>query len=362
MTTTITAGPERDDAGAVLTIDLAALAANWKALNARSGNSAAVVKANAYGIGIEEAAPALAKAGCRTFFVAHLSEAKRVRAVLPDVDVYVLNGLTPGTLPIYAEHRLRPVLGSPEEIAEWKGSGLPAALHVDTGMNRLGLRPEAFRAIAAEGSLRDQPLALLMSHFVESELLTNPVTLRQVALFAELRPLMPSVPASLANSSGHFLEPKLPYELARAGVALYGGNPLAGRENPMAPVVRLDVRIVQIREVPQDETVGYSATWTAPRPTTLAIASIGYADGLFRAGGSVEAMINGARCRVVGRISMDLTAIDVTAMPVKPKRGDTATFIGEGITVDEVAGHAGTIGYEVLTSLGRRYHRVYLSA
>ncbi|MGY2047745.1 alanine racemase [Methylobacterium sp. JK268] len=356
--------------GARLTIDLAALAANWRRLagEAEGADCAAVIKADAYGCGIARAAPALARAGCRTFFVAHLSEGEAARAASPEAVIYVLNGMPPGSAPAYPAADLRPVLGAREEIAEWaefcraRGERLPAALHVDTGMNRLGLTPDQALDLAGDPVLDAFAPALLMSHLVGAEVPDDPVTARQIVEFARVRAAFPALPASLANSSGTFLGPAVRHQLARPGYALYGGNPVPGRPNPMRPVVRLDAPILQVREVAAGETAGYNARWTAPGPRRLATLSLGYADGYPRAGsGRAEAIVAGIRCPLVGTISMDLVILDVTAVPPEAAtRGAPATLIGDSLDVDEVGRRAGTIGYEILTNLGRRYARHYV--
>jgi alanine racemase len=363
-------GPDESEAGGILTIDLAAIVANWRALGRRAAPAAcaAVVKADGYGCGIEQVAGALAKAGCETFFVANLAEARRARAVAPEAAIYVLNGILPGTAPAYADANVRPVIGSSAEFEEWQafrsGSGWSggAAMHIDTGMNRLGLsRDEAARLGNHHG------IALVMSHFACSEE-DHPLNAIQIGRFRELRTLFPGIAGSLANSSGIFLGSEAHHDLVRPGVALYGANPTPGKPNPMKSVVTLQGRIVQFRSVEQGATVGYSATWTAKRPTRLAIVSVGYADGFLRAASAsdarpgAEAIVAGQRCLMAGRVSMDLIAIDVTDLPDgKAKRGDLVALVGPEIGVDDLAARAGTIGYEVLTSLGQRYRRVYRS-
>jgi alanine racemase len=367
------------EAGGLLTVDLGAIVANWRLLRDRSNGAeaAAVVKADAYGTGIEHTVPALREAGCRTFFVAQLSEAIRAREVCPDAGIYVLNGFLPGTAGTYAGLDLRPVLGSQSEIEEWAafcridGMKRPAALHVDTGMNRLGLSLEEGLALPHEARLQDFEPALLMCHFVGAEEPGNPVTAQQIATFAALRQALQNVRASLANSSGIFL-PGTHHDLVRPGYALYGGNPTPERTNPMHPVVRLEARIIQLRTISQGETVGYNGSWTARGPRRLATLSVGYADGYVRAASATdakaetgvpmgEAIVAGIRCPFAGRVSMDLIIADITAVPEgSVKRGDPVVLIGDDLTVDEVGRRAGTIGYEVLTSLGRRYARTYI--
>ena len=374
--------PGADQAGGLLTIDLDALAANWRTLRDRvqGAECAAVVKADGYGIGLEPAMRALTRAGCRTFFVAHLSEAARARAVSASATVYVLNGLLPGTADAYAGHALRPVLGSRDEIEEWaafcrgRGGRRSAAIHVDTGMNRLGLPTEEALALVGGPLLSVFEPALLMSHLISAEAPDDPVNALQIAAFKRVREAFGRVPASLANSSGIFLPQRPYYDLVRPGYALYGGNPTPGSPNPMRPVVQLEARIVQLRTVEAGETAGYNGTWTAPGQRRLATLSVGYADGFPRAGSATdvkaraetpagEAIVAGRRCPLAGRISMDLISVDVTGMPDSAvRRGDLVTLIGDDLTIDEVGERAGTIGYEILTSLGRRYARTYCVA
>jgi alanine racemase len=367
-------------ASGVLTIDLGAIVANWRWLKERvaPAECAGVVKADAYGCGLAEVGAALARAGCATFFVAVPSEGLTLRRACPEAAIYILNGLAAGQSDLYREARLRPVLGSPDEIAEWRAltagrAAEPAAIHVDTGMNRLGLSPGDFAAlVGAQGRAAfDFPVALVMSHFVTSDDAENPLNARQMALFARMRALCPDVPASLANSSGVFLGPAAHHDLARPGYALYGGNPTPGRDNPMRAVVSLTVPVAQLRWIEAGETVGYDAQWRAPARRRIATVSAGYADGYPRgasatdaksAGGlpAGEAIVAGRRCPFVGRVSMDLITIDVTDLPEDAVgRGDPATLIGEGLDIDEVGRRAGTIGYEVLTRLGRRFERRY---
>lgn len=367
-------GVAPDEAYGVLTIDLGAIVANWRELSGRAAPAecGAVVKADGYGCGLEPVTGALAAAGCETFFVAQLPEARRVRAVAPGATIYVLNGLLPGSSALYAEGHFRPVIGSLAELAEWEAfvaaSGWRggAALHVDTGMNRLGLRIADAMAIAPRIGKTHGLITLLMSHFASAETPDNPANARQMGAFRELRELFPAIPASLANSSGIFLGPDAHYDLVRPGLALYGGNPTPGHLNLMQPVVELHGRVIQVRSVEQGAAVGYNGVWTAKRPSRIATVGIGYADGILRAAGATdlktgaEAVLAGRKCPFAGRISMDLLALDVTDLPDgSPKRGDFATLLGPEISVDDFAFHAGTIAYEVLTSLGRRYRRVY---
>ncbi len=365
------------EAGSRLTIDLSALAHNWKLLAARAapGECAGVVKANAYGIGIEKAVPALLAAGCKTFFVAHLSEAKRVRTVAPEAEIFVLNGLLPGTAQIYAAHNLVPTLGSPEEIVEWRDfvarSGWKggAALHVDTGLNRLGLRVGEALQLKQDGKLDGFHISLLLSHFVSSEEPENPLNQRQIDAVSHLMNQIQAERASLCNSSGFFLKNPPFHNLSRPGFALYGGNPTPGKPNPMRHVVSLDSRVLQLRDVPPGETAGYNEKWTARRPTRIATICLGYADGITRQLSTTDARQGGyavvasCRCPFVARISMDLITIDVTDMPASAiKRGDYVQILGDQISVDDMAAWGNTNGYEILTSLGSRYSRRYVEA
>jgi alanine racemase len=369
-----------DDHAARLTIDLAALKANWRRLDQLSGaaETGAVVKADAYGLGIETAVPALAAAGCRSFFVAHLSEGIRARAVAPEAAIYILNGFAAGRMADYLTHRLRPVLGSASEIEAWRNrpaGAEPAALHVDTAMNRLGIRLEAALAMVAETSLVDLGIGLTMTHFASAEEPEAADTQAQIARFSALQAVIQAkgshnqaVGASLLNSSGHFI-PNVPaFQLTRPGYALYGGNPVPGQRNPMQPVIRLEAPIVQIHDVPQGEPVGYNGRWVAKRDSRIATVSCGYADGFPRnagnnpqhAGGT--AIVAGRECPFAGNVSMDLITIDVTDVPAGAFRpGDFVTLIGDSLDLDRVGASGKTIGYEILTNLGRRYRRIAIN-
>ncbi|MGD9837488.1 MAG: alanine racemase [Afipia sp.] len=358
----------------LLTIDLDAIVANWRKLSSQAvpADCAAVVKADAYGCGIAQVPRALAKAGCRTFFVATLDEARAVRDVTPTSAIYVLDGFFSGAGDLYAKYDCRPVIGDATELAEWdafrttSGWEGQAAIHVDTGMNRLGFRIAEAQALLPRIKNGNHGISLVMSHLASAELLNDPANGRQVAAFREIASQFSGVPASLANSSGIFLGPQFHFDVVRPGAALYGVNPTPEADTPMQPVVDLKVRVAQVRNVEKGEHVGYGGTWTARQPTKLAIVTAGYADGYFRAAGSIdnrrsaEAMIAGKRCPVAGRISMDLMAIDITALPPgATRRGALVSLLNSEITVDELAHHFGTIGYEVLTSLGKRYVRAY---
>lgn len=348
---------------AILGIDLGAIVANWRALSLRhpSGPVAGVIKADGYGLGARQVAAALYGVGCRHFFVAYLSEALAVRDVIPDAMLAVLSGLIPGTEDAYLMHNLTPVLGSLDEIGRWHGR--EAILHVDTGMSRLGLDDGEVAALTRDPALlHGMEIRYVMSHLVASEVPDDPWNQRQRARFAMARALLPAAPGSLANSSGIFLGPDFGSDLARAGAALYGINPTPWLPNPMRPVVQLSIRVLSVRDVPAGASVGYNATWIAARPSRIATAALGYADGFHRSlSGRGSAYFDDTPVPLVGRVSMDLTTFDVTNQPaVQP--GCWLQVLGPHLSPDDVAAAAGTNGYEVLTSLGRRFHRVYQTA
>ena len=373
---TTTGGAPPLEAGGILTVDLAAIHANYRTLAGRvvPGECAAVVKADAYGCGIDQVSAALMRAGCRTFFVANLDEARRVRAQAREAVIYVLNGFSSSSSQAFVDCYARPVISSSVELAEWdhfisasKWTG-GAALHVDTGMNRLGLTIEEAAAVASRIQLENHGVALLMSHLACADTPNHPLNDRQIRQFREIRSLFRGISSSLANSSGIFLDNSTYCDMVRPGIALYGGSPTPGRGNPMKPVVELQGRILQVRHVEKGATVGYGGTWTAKRDSRIAVIAAGYADGILRAATTTdgtattprEVVVAGRRCRITGRISMDLMAVDVTDVPVSEVRRDMmATLIGAGLTLDEVATQAGTISYEVLTDLGQRFHRVW---
>ena len=353
-----------------LAIDLDAIAANWRTLGARHpGSVAAVVKANAYGLGAARVAPHLHAQGCRHFFVAHPAEALALRPLLPGAMLAVLNGLWPGVEHELAAAGIAPVLGSLDEIGRWSalaarlGRPLPALLHVDTGMNRLGLGAQETETLAADpGRLTGIDLLYVMTHLVSAELPDDGMNLRQRDRFSAACARLPTAPRSLANSSGMFLGPGFASDLARPGAALYGINPTPGRPNPMRPVVRLRARVLQLRAVPPGETIGYNGQWTARRPSWIATVSVGYADGYPRAlSNRATAFFDDCPVPLVGRVSMDLSTFDVTDTPgVQP--GAWLDLIGPHHDVDAMAERAGTNGYEILTSLGARYPRTYRGA
>ncbi|GGB10016.1 alanine racemase [Brucella endophytica] len=362
-------------AGGRLIIDLDAIVDNWRTLDARSrpGRAAAVVKADAYGCGIAEVVPALAKAGCDTFFVALPEEGLRVRHAAPRARIFVLNGLFDDAAPAFTDADLIPVLGSDHEIAIWAKHGRrkPCAIHVDTGMNRLGLTPQ--EAIAFAGQAKSVRPVLLMSHLACGDSPSHEMNRRQLEAFKAVRAAFGDIETSLANSAGVFMGGDFLFDLTRPGIALYGGEAVNEVANPMKPVATAEARIVQIRHARQGEPVGYGASAILTRDTRIAIVSTGYADGYLRsASGSgvplrgnvatgAYGFIAGRAVPVLGRVTMDLTSFDVTDVPVDEIRaGSHIELFGPNIVIDDVARASGTVGYELLTNLGRRYHRRYV--
>ena len=360
-------------AGARLTIDLGALAANYSDLARRAAGAecAAVVKANAYGTGLEQAAGALSEAGCKTFFVATLDEALRLRSALADPVIYVLDGLLPGQERELAAHDLRPVLGSLAEIEDWaafckeREQQLSAAIHIDTGMNRLGLNADEVPVLAKRPQLlKAMTPALVMSHLACADDPQDHKNEDQREAFETLRARLPAAPASLANSAGIFLGPAYHHDLVRPGIALYGGEAVNGVPNPMRSVVTIEAQIAQIRNVSAGQSIGYGAAYRCKAASRIATLPIGYADGIFRCLGeaATHVCVGGHPAPFVGRVSIDLITIDVTAVPDHvAHRGAWVELVGRHNSVDDLARHAGTIGYEILTSLGNRYARVYVS-
>ena len=329
---------------------------------------AAVVKADAYGLGIEAVAPALWQVGARVFFTAHLGEALALRQALPEAAIYVLSGLRRADIPFLAHYRLVPVLNRLEEVELWlghasaRGQRVPAALHIDTGMARLGLDEQELSRLKDRAELLKafSPL-LYMSHLANAEIKAHEGNLVQLASFNAALAGLPVGQRSLVNSSGCFLPDDYAFELARPGAALYGLNPTPDITNPMQAVVGLSAPILQTRTIHKGDTVGYGSSWVAPQQSRIATLSLGYADGLHRALNQGVAYIAGTPCPVVGRVSMDLTTIDVTHLrDDQTFPGTQVEIIGPQQSVDELAKASGTIGYELLTGLGGRFSRTYL--
>jgi alanine racemase len=360
-------------AGGVIEIDLAGIVANWRLLARRAAPAgcAAVVKADAYGLGAAPVARALVEAGCRRFFVATLDEGLALRAALPEgIEIAVFNGPLPGSAGEFAAHRLVPVLNDPGQIAEWQRLAalrgpLPAMLHVDTGMARLGLTGRELDRMV-EDLRRPGPIRWhgLLSHLACADAPEHPLNTRQRAHFRAARDRLCGMPASLAASSGIFLGPAYHCDFVRPGAALYGVNPQPGMPNPMRQIVRLGARIVQIREVDAGQPVGYGAAHVMPAAGRLATVAAGYADGWLRSlSHRGSGRIGGIRVPLLGRVSMDLAVFDVSTVdPAVARSGALIELLGEDYGIDAAAADAGTIGYEILTALGRRYHRIYHGA
>jgi alanine racemase len=353
-------------AGAVLEIDLGAIVTNWRLLAAKAAPArcAAVVKANGYGLGATQVARALARAGCRQLYVATLDEGIALRAALGgEPDIAVFNGPLPGSAPEFVAARLSPVLNDPAQTEAWEAVAAsdkpPAIVHIDTGLNRLGLSQTEFALLA--GRLRRPGYTMLITHLACAETPAHALNPQQRERFVAARQRVPGLQANLAASSGIFLGPDYHFDEVRPGAALYGVNPCPGRENPMHRVVRLSARIVQLRKIDRGESVGYGAAHVMDGPGILATAAIGYADGWPRSLSHRGCgWLAGKRVPLLGRLSMDLATFDVSAAdPASLYPGAMIELIGDSYSVDDAAADADTIGYEILTALGSRYHRLY---
>lgn len=348
-----------------LTIDLDVVAANWRLLAemAAPAECAAVVKADAYGLGFAPVAQRLAQAGCRQFFVATLNEAIALRAILPDAAIAVLGEPVARQEAALLAHRLQPTLNHPGDLAAWRssGQGAPAWLHVDTGMHRLGFSPDEWRLLMDSApDWRALGVVGVMSHYACADDPSHPLNARQRDA-AHTAAREAGLPLGLGNSSGIFLGADFRGDLVRPGMALYGLNPTPGRPNPMGQPVNLEAQIVQVREVTAKGTAGYGASAEIYPGQTLATVGLGYADGLHRAlSGKGAVYLSGQRLPIIGRVSMDSIIVDASALPEKPKPGDWVEVIGPNQSADAIADAAGTIGYEILTSLGQRYARTYI--
>ncbi|MCK6442335.1 alanine racemase [Elstera cyanobacteriorum] len=348
----------------LLTIDRSALAANWRFLagQAAHGHCAAVVKADGYGLGAVEAASAFLAAGCTRFFVAHLAEAIILRAGLTErfpnakPGIGVLNGLLPGEQAEFLAYDLLPVLNTPQQIADWQPEH-PAILQIDTGMSRVGLEATEFDALLPD--LRRRNFGLLISHFARADEPQEPLNRLQIDRFSAAMQQLPGVPGSLAASSGIFLGPDAHFDLLRPGYALYGGNPVPGKPNPMQRTVTLTTPIIQVRDVEAGRPVGYGSRWHAPAPARIATIPYGYADGIPRVTAGATFWLNGKPAPVVGRVSMDLITLDVTALP-EAVPGAQIEILGPNRDIDTAGADGGTLGYEILTSIGRRAVRQYI--
>ncbi len=376
-------GVEFDLAGGVVTVDLGALVGNWRALARLSAPArcAAVVKADTYGLGIGPVVTALADAGCEDFFVAMPHEGAETRKAAAAARIFVLSGrLSPESAHLLREHRLIPVLNSTADIAVWEAEGwldgaqLPAAIHVDTGMNRLGLRFDEAVRFAEENSLtRAVHVCMVMSHLACADEPAHAMNVRQRESFERVTALFPGIDSSLSSSAGIALGSGFLHSMTRPGIALYGAAPVETLRPHLTPVVTARARILQIRVAGAGEGVGYGASQALGRDSRLAVVGAGYADGLMRSASGAGVPIRsqsqeggfgwvaGRRVPIVGRVSMDLTVFDVTDLPAGAvNEGDFIELFGKNAPIEDFARAAGTIPYEVLTSLGRRYHREYV--
>lgn len=339
-----------------LAVDLSAIRANYQLLKNRHARHAvaAVVKANAYGLGVEAVSKALEEEGCREFFVATLAEGIELRGILPEAGISVFSGPFAGEEKEYAAHRLTPVLNTPNQVERYAGKGA-AIIHVDTGITRLGLSETELQNVRQR--IPNHPV--LMSHLACSGDPAHPKNAEQLIRFKKALALFPGAKASFCNSAGLFLPPEFHFDLGRPGCALYGINPTPGK-NPMQQVATLSAPILQIRTLDRDETVGYGATAPAKKGSRIAIVALGYADGYFRLlSNKGSAFIGGRKVPIIGRVSMDMIALDISAIPeVTPDM--RAEFINAEQTVDDVAKQCGTIGYEIFTRIGERVKRIYI--
>lgn len=360
-------------AGGILTIDLAALKHNYQVIAKRiaPARAAAVVKADAYGLGADKVAPAFYEAGCRDFFTAHLSEAADLKPNLPeDANLYVLNGLQKGTEEVCAALKIIPVLNSLEQLKNWsdlaqtKGQKLPAILQIDTGMSRLGLSAEELDQLVDNPALIEPiELRFIISHLASGDEPENAANARQLAAMNAALARLPKTPVAFSNSGGCFLENIYHFDLARPGVALYGVGPAAG-ENPIKPVFKLDARVIQVRNIEAGTPVGYGGTFIAPSKMRVATIAVGYADGWFRClSNKGSAYYGDIRLPIIGRVSMDSITIDVTALAEDALTlGSLVELVGDHQKLEDVANDCETIPYEILTSLGHRYARIYTDA
>lgn len=340
-----------------------ALMGNYQRLSQLSGQAAcaASVKAGGYGLGIAFVAPTLWEAGCRTFFVAYLQEAAALRALLPDAEIYVFHGLDPGDLDDYRRLAIRPVLNTLEELTFARGAELSPAVHIDTGMRRLGLDIEQLDALHA--FVTDEPVPLLMSHLANADQPQHPMNTLQLNCFQSVvEAFQGQIPAfSFANTAAVMLGQAYHFDLTRPGIGLYGGSPDPACPAGFDAVATWQASVLQVRSLPPGVPVGYGCSYVTSDETTIATLSIGYADGYFRAlGNRASVCVNGCMLPIVGRVSMDLITIDATALIASGEsiqRGDWVELMGSKMTVDQLALDSGTISYEVLTRLGTRLER-----
>ena len=358
--------------GAILTINLDAIVENYNTIKkmVAPAQSSAIVKADAYGLGAEKVAPVLYEAGCRFFFVAELIEALRLKDELPtDASIAVLNGILPGAEKITAEAGIIPVLNSWEAILDWQklcvgeAKRFPAIIQIDTGMCRLGLdNSELYRLVADPSIFNDADIKLVISHLAKSDEENSPANPAQLEAMKKALAKLPASKVALAASGGIFLNADYHFNMVRPGIALYGVDPLGKSPTAIKPVVSLEAHVIQTRHVPRGSAIGYGGTFITERPSTITTISVGYADGWLRAlGNKGSVFFKGERVPIVGRVSMDSITLDTTHLGENaPKAGDLVELIGKHQSLDDVARDAGTIPYEILTSLSHRYERIYV--
>lgn len=343
-------------------MDAHAIVENWRFFKQRapSAATAAVVKADGYGLGAETAARALAEAGARVFFTATLNEALAVRAVLGDgPQILVLNGANANDAESFAGARITPVLNSLAQIKAWAGRG-PAALHIDTGMNRLGIGPEELAPAAV--ALKGASLVLVMSHLACGSQLDHAMNETQRQRFVDAASLFPKAPLSLAATAGALMGAPFHFDLIRPGVGLYGSGGLDADNPSLHAAATIEAPILQVRDVEAGETFGYGATYTAPKKMRTATVALGYADGFLRAlGGRGYGFLGGQKRPILGRVSMDLTILDVTGC-AEAVSGAMVEFLGANAPLDEVAALAGTAPYEMLTTFAGTVRRTGVRA
>lgn len=356
---------------AILEVDLGAVLRNWKLLNQTHGNHdcAAVVKANAYGLGMEEVAATLADAGCPHFFVATLDEAIELREILTSQFIYVFAGVQEDEVEDFLDYNIIPVLNSMQQFERWAEvakdtKAAASVLHIDTGMNRLGISvDEAEKLAMEEERLKAAQIRFIMSHLACASEPESDFNKQQLERFSHIRRCFPNLPASLSNSAGVFLGPTFHHDLARPGCALYGINPFTDRPNPVEPVVTLTAPILHLHTTTQEnEPVGYGGDATVAKGTRIATVGIGYADGLHRilSGTNLHGYIGEHAAPIIGRVSMDLITLDVTHIPHDVlAEGTRVELINAKQDVNALAQAAQTIGYEILTSIKARVKRHY---
>lgn len=351
----------------ILKVNLSAIVANYLFLKQKASGKkvACVVKANAYGLGVGEVVPVLKNAGCNKFFVANLDEAIELRQILPESFIGVFSGISKNEEDIFVMYGLTPVLNSIyqfelfSQYVDKKGISYPCLLHIDSGMNRLGFSFEEIKKLQSEDLLKKLNIKMILSHLACADEKSHEKNLQQLEVVRNLRKIFPNIPISFANSYGVFLGQEYHFDIIRPGIALYGGNPTPNDINPMQSVVQITSKILQIRNIDTPQTVGYGATYKLEAGSKIATLPVGYADGYFRSlSNKSYCAIASKKVPVVGRVSMDLITVDITSIK-DIEVGDEVEIIGDTITLQDLANNSGTIDYEILTSIGGRYKKIY---